>query len=82
KYNPGFQIYHYDEDFYERFTEIRLGEDIMNRLNAIRRRLVSYIVLLGILSAMGLMVDISGREVQKAVETLEMKNRQVSSAAL
>ncbi len=54
----------------------------MNRLNAIRRRLVSYIVLLGILSAMGLMVDISGREVQKAVETLEMKNRQVSSAAL
>ncbi len=54
----------------------------MHRLNAIRRRLVNYIVLLGILSAMGLMLDLSGRQVQNAVETLEIKNRQVSGSSL
>lgn len=54
----------------------------MNSLNAIRRRLVNYIVLLGILSAMGLMVDLSGRQVQNAVETLEINNQQVGNNSL
>ncbi len=54
----------------------------MQTLNTLRRHLVNYIVLLGILSGMGLMVDLSGRQVQSAVETLETKSRQIGGASL
>ena len=52
----------------------------MQNLNAIRRSLVNYALLLGMLSAMGLVADLSGRQVQDTVATLEANNRQLSAA--
>ncbi len=54
----------------------------MNKLNALRRSLINYVVLLGVLSAMVLMMDLSGRQVQNTVEDLEVKNRQVAGVSL
>ena len=54
----------------------------MQTMNSLRRLVVNYLVLLGILSAMVLVVDFSGREVQQAVEVLETKNRQFGGNAL
>ncbi|MDJ0720745.1 MAG: hypothetical protein QNJ04_03905 [Desulfobacterales bacterium] len=53
----------------------------MRTLNNLRRLLVNYIVLLGIMSAMVVIVDFSDRQVQHAVENLETKNRQLGEGA-
>ena len=53
----------------------------MTTFNSLRRLVMNYIVLLGILSALVIMVDASGRLVQNAVDTLEATNQQVGGVS-
>ncbi len=53
----------------------------MNKMNAIRRSLVNYAVLLGVLSAMVLVMNLSGHQVHSAVDTLEAVDRQVGDVS-
>ena len=52
----------------------------MNTLNQIRRRLVSYVVMLTLLAAMSMVVGLSSRDVMSGVENLKVDRQQTETA--
>ncbi len=53
----------------------------MNTLNQIRRRLVSYAVMLTLLAVMSMVVGLSSRDVMSGVENLNVDRQQTETAA-
>ena len=53
----------------------------MNTLNQIRRRLVSYAVMLTLLAAMSMVVGLSSRDILSGVENLNVDRQQTEGAA-